>query len=346
MQQKNLKTAKAHANIAIVKYWGKRDEKEVLPYNSSISFTLEAFYTKTLVLRDENLEKDVFVLNGEEQTEEQCQKASLVLDFFRPSNQKPYCAKILSFNSMPTAAGLSSSSSGLAALVLAANESFPCSPPRSLETLASLARKSSGSACRSFFSPFAYWDATWSPEQAQDSLPFVRQVDCPLQLSMFILVLSEKQKDFSSRFGMKHTVETSSLFSQWVEQANNDAKEMLIFMEKGDFASMGALMEKNTLLMHETTRYAVPPFSYLTDETLQVLEGVQALRSKGVLPAYFTMDAGPNVKLLCESKDKDLILQSLQTHFPHLRIVYSKASPQAFEILEGNQVDEATFYVS
>lgn len=346
MQQKNLKTAKAHANIAIIKYWGKRDEHEVLPYNSSISFTLEAFYTKTLVVRDETLEKDVFVLNGEEQAEEQCQKASLVLDFFRPSNQKPYCAKIFSFNSMPTAAGLSSSSSGLAALVLAANESFPCHPPRSLESLASLARKSSGSACRSFFSPFALWDASWAPEQKQKERSFVRKVDCPLQLSMFILVLSDKKKDFSSRFGMKHTVETSSLFSSWVEQANQDAEEMLVFMKQGDFASMGALMEKNTLLMHETTRHAVPPFSYLTDETWQVLERIQALRAKGVLPAYFTMDAGPNVKLLCESKDKDLLFQTLQTHFSHLRIIYSEASPQAFEVLEGDQVSEASSYAA
>lgn len=321
-----MNIVKSHANIALIKYWGKADEDKVLPYNSSISLTLDAFYTKTLVLPSENLEKDCFILNGRLQNEAQTEKVAKILDFFRPLRAKPHYCTVISYNSMPTAAGLSSSSSGLSALILATDLAFPQTPPRTTAELASLSRLASGSSCRSFFAPFAEWKKDGS----------VEAVDCPLDLSMLILILEDKEKEVSSRLGMKHTVQTSSKFHAWAEQAEQDAHAMLVAMKDKDFDRMGELMEANTLLMHETTRYAKPPFSYLTEETWDTLEKLQTIRQNEALSFYFTMDAGPNIKLLCPTQDLYRLEEKLKQHFPHLNMVASTSAQNAFEIINSN----------
>lgn len=325
MDSKNLVTAKVHANIAIIKYWGKKNEHLKIPFNSSISFTLDKFYTKTCIIKDQSLSKDIFYLNNELQSDKETKKISKILDYFRSKDEYVI---VKSTNSMPTAAGLSSSSSGLAALVVAANYTF--NTKKSDSELSYLARLGSGSASRSLFGPLAIWK-TSDIDQEAISYPLA----CDLDLSMIILVLSGKKKEVLSRDGMRHCVETSTLFDTWVKQANEDALTMQKYIKEKDFTNIGKLMEKNTLLMHETTKYANPPFTYLTEETFEAIKFVEKIREEGV-EAYFTMDAGPNVKILCQTKDCSKLTQILLTKYPPEKVVVSKGASN-YEILPGDQ---------
>ena len=149
MDRKPVKV-KSYANIAIIKYWGKKDAINIIPATSSISLTLENMYTKTeisIIPEVDNAETDVFYLNGILQDKKQTEKVSKVVDLFRKNKEQKVLIK--SVNNMPTEAGLSSSSSGLSALIKACNILFGKNLPR--KELAKISKLGSGSSARSFF---------------------------------------------------------------------------------------------------------------------------------------------------------------------------------------------------
>ncbi len=130
------------------------------------------------------------------------------------------------------------------------------------------------------------------------------QVETDLKLAMIMLVLTDQKKPVSSRDGMKLCTETSTSFPEWIKQSEQDYKDMLVYLKANDFQAVGELTEANALHMHQTTSTANPPFSYLTDASYQAMDEVKSLRASGE-QCYFTMDAGPNVKVLCLEKDLD-----------------------------------------
>lgn len=282
-------TVESYANIAIVKYWGKADAFKMIPSTSSISLTLEDMVTKTTLTFLENANSDQMFIEDVEQEEKELLKASKVLDLFR--TDKTQYVKIETWNNMPTAAGLSSSSSGLSALVKAANDLFQTG--KSQSELAQLAKFASGSSSRSFFGPVSAWD--------KDSGDIYR-VETDLKMAMIMLVLNDQKKAISSRDGMKLCTETSTSFPEWLKQSEQDYKDMLVYLKENDFEKVGQLTEENSLRMHETTLTATPSFSYLTDASYAAMERVKSLRKSGET-CYFTMDAGPNVKVLCLEED-------------------------------------------
>ncbi|MBM7636815.1 diphosphomevalonate decarboxylase [Streptococcus saliviloxodontae] len=282
-------SVKSYANIAIIKYWGKEDAEKMIPSTSSISLTLENMYTETKLSFLENGSADQMFIDDIEQGEKELIKAGKVLDLFRKDPSQ--YVKIETWNNMPTAAGLSSSSSGLSALVKAANDLFQAGKNQS--ELAQIAKFASGSSSRSFFGPLAAWD--------KDSGE-VYPVKTDLDLAMIMLVLTDQRKPISSRDGMKICTETSTSFPDWIKQSEQDYKAMLTYLAENDFEKVGQLTEANALRMHETTRTATPSFSYLTEKSYQAMERVRELREAGE-SCYFTMDAGPNVKVLCQTKD-------------------------------------------
>ena len=159
----------------------------------------------------------------------------------------------------------------------------------SQEELAQKAKFASGSSSRSFFGPLAAWDK----ESGE-----IYKVKTDLKLAMIMLVLNDKQKPVSSREGMKRCMETSTNFKEWIEESRQDYKDMLDYLAGNDFERVGQLTERNALAMHATTRTATPAFSYLTEESHKAVEFVRELRAAGHA-CYFTMDAGPNVEVLC-----------------------------------------------
>ena len=301
-------TVRSYANIAIIKYWGKKAEKEMVPATSSISLTLENMYTETtLSPLPADAKADAFYINGQLQNEAEHKKMSKIIDRYRPEGAG--FVRIDTKNNMPTAAGLSSSSSGLSALVKACNAYFQLGLNR--KELALEAKFASGSSSRSFYGPLAAWD-----KDSGEIYP----VETDLKLSMIMLVLEDQKKPISSRDGMKLCVETSTTFEEWIRQSEQDYKDMLIYLKENDFEKVGALTEKNALAMHATTKTANPPFSYLTDASYEAMDFVRQLREQGE-SCYFTMDAGPNVKVLCLEEDLEHLSELLGQRY---RLIVSK----------------------
>jgi len=288
---------KSYANIAIIKYWGKKDPIKMIPATSSISLTLENLFTETeisFITREEAIEKtgqasDLLYINGELQNEEQIKKIAKVVNLFR--DDRSQLVKIDTTNNMPTEAGLSSSSSGLSAAIKACNKLFDKNLSR--EELAQISKFASGSSSRSFFGPIGMWDKDTGE---------VSEVKTDLKLAMIVLVLNEEKKIISSRKGMALCMETSTSFDEWIRQSEIDFENMKKYLSEGDFSKVGELTEENALRMHETTKNANPPFTYLTEKSFEAMEYVRELRKQGER-CYFTMDAGPNVKVLCLEED-------------------------------------------
>ena len=301
-------TVRSYANIAIIKYWGKKAEKEMVPATSSISLTLENMYTETtLSPLPADARVDEFYINGQLQNEAEHVKMSKIIDRYRPEGAG--FVRIDTKNNMPTAAGLSSSSSGLSALVKACNAYFQLGLDR--KELALEAKFASGSSSRSFYGPIAAWD-----KDSGEIYP----VETDLKLAMIMLVLEDQKKPISSRDGMKLCVETSTTFDEWIRQSEQDYKDMLVYLKENDFKKVGELTEKNALAMHATTKTATPSFSYLTDASYEAMDFVRQLREQGE-SCYFTMDAGPNVKVLCLEENLEHLSELLGQRY---RLIVSK----------------------
>ena len=291
-------TVKSYANIAIIKYWGKKDPIKMIPATSSISLTLENLFTETeisFITKEEAIEKtgqasDLLYINGELQNEEQIKKIAKVVNLFRDDRNQ--LVKIDTTNNMPTEAGLSSSSSGLSAAIKACNKLFDKNLSR--EELAQISKFASGSSSRSFFGPIGMWDKDTGE---------VSEVKTDLKLAMIVLVLNEEKKIISSRKGMALCMETSTSFDEWIRQSEIDFENMKKYLQDNDFEKVGKLTEENALRMHRTTETSNPPFSYFLPQTYKAMEFVKNLRDKDSEKCYFTMDAGPNVKVLCLEED-------------------------------------------
>ncbi|HEP1477668.1 diphosphomevalonate decarboxylase [Streptococcus pyogenes] len=304
----NVITVTSYANIAIIKYWGKENQAKMIPSTSSISLTLENMFTTTSVsFLPDTATSDQFYINGVLQNDEEHTKISAIIDQFRQPGQA--FVKMETQNNMPTAAGLSSSSSGLSALVKACDQLFDTQLDQ--KALAQKAKFASGSSSRSFFGPVAAWD--------KDS-GAIYKVETDLKMAMIMLVLNAAKKPISSREGMKLCRDTSTTFDQWVEQSAINYQHMLTYLKTNNFEKVGQLTEANALAMHATTKTANPPFSYLTKESYQAMEAVKELRQEG-FACYFTMDAGPNVKVLCLEKDLAQLAERLGKNY---RIIVSK----------------------
>jgi diphosphomevalonate decarboxylase len=215
-------------------------------------------------------------------------------------------------NNIPTAAGLASSASGFAALVLALNDLGRWN--LDLKSLSMLARLGSGSASRSLFQGFVQWHAG-NLSDGTDSFAECLSEKWPA-FRIGILELSSAVKSVGSREGMNRTVQTSTLYPSWPNQAEKDLKTIRRAIESRDFHLLGKTAEQNALSMHATMLSAWPPLIYLQSESIVQIHKVQRLRSEG-LDVYLTMDAGPNVKLLFLEENEDEVAKV----FPSVQII-------------------------
>ncbi|PTW51281.1 diphosphomevalonate decarboxylase [Rhodovulum kholense] len=285
-------SAAAPSNIALSKYWGKRDAGLNLPLNSSLSISLAEWGTTTRV-EPAGDGTDAVWLNGERLAPETgfTRKVVAFADRFRRDQMLPL--HVVTENTIPTAAGLASSASGFAALTRALAGSFGLDLTE--DTLSMLARFGSGSATRSLWHGFARWERG-TREDGTDS--FARPLpEVWPEFRIAIVRVDTGPKSQSSRDGMGHTVATSPLFAGWPAQAEADCAAIEAAIKARDFIRLGELTEANALGMHATMIAARPALAYLKPESWQVLDRLWAARRDG-LEAYATMDAGPNVKLI------------------------------------------------
>lgn len=302
-------SAKAHTNIALIKYWGKRDESLILPTNNSLSLTLDGFYTTTTVEFREDLSQDIFFLDDKRISGVQYDRVRNFLDLIRKSTkQKHIYAQVHSVNEVPTAAGFASSASGFAALAAAATQALGMQLTDA--ELSRVTRLGSGSACRSIYGGFAEWQQGVASDGSDSYAVPVAAVD-HWDIRVAAVVVNAQMKKVSSREGMKRTVDTSPFFDSWVNSIPTDLEQIKQGIMDRDFEKVGHIAEANCLKMHATTLGANPPFTYWTDATMAVMQAVQALRENGI-PAFFTIDAGPNVKVLYLPENETIIQTKLR----------------------------------
>lgn len=301
-------TARANTNIALIKYWGKRNEELFLPMNSSISITLDKFYTVTTVEFLEGLQKDSLRLNGEAGSASDLKKCSDFLDVIRNLYGKAMYANIVSTNYVPTAAGFASSASGFAALSGAAIKAL--NMDISTEKLSTIARRGSGSALRSIYGGFVQWNMGVR-EDGEDSVAVQLLGEQEWKVTILSVVVDTITKKVSSREGMKRTVDTSPFYKGWLETVEEDIIEAKEAISKKDFYRLGEVVEANAFKMHATMLGAKPPVIYFNHGTMEVIHCIHGLRGQG-LGAYITIDAGANVKVLCLPEDEEFVTNQLK----------------------------------
>lgn len=301
-------SAYAPSNIALSKYWGKRDAALNLPLNSSLSISLAEWGTTTSI---SPAETDSLTFNGSPLSDGNfARKVWAFVDRFRRGQELPLA--IETRNSIPTAAGLASSASGFAALAQALNGAFRLDLPQS--TLSMLSRYGSGSATRSFWHGFARWDRGHA-EDGSDS--FARSLDVAWpEFRIAIIPVDTGPKAQSSRDGMAHTVDTSPLFAPWPARAETDCAAIEDAVRDRDIGSLGPLVEANALAMHATMMAARPALNYLKPRSWAILESLHSARHEGLF-AFATMDAGPNVKLIFE----DIAADDVRSLFPEASLI-------------------------
>ncbi|WP_246506119.1 diphosphomevalonate decarboxylase [Kistimonas asteriae] len=299
-------------NIALCKYWGKRNGVLNLPVNDSLSVALPGKGTHTRVTRLQVGAKDIVFLNDRpvHEADSFYKKVVAHLDLFRLGRSDRF--RVDTVNTIATAAGLASSASGFSALTraVAGVQGFSLDDG----ALSILARLGSGSACRSIFEGFVRWHKGEAVDGMDSCAAPLSQVWPGLRLG--VLTLTGSAKKVGSREGMARTVESTPLYSAWPVQAEADIAILEEAIAARDFEQLGATAEHNALTMHATMIASWPPLLYWEPESVAVMQKVWQMREDGV-PVYLTMDAGPNVKLLFEAQVEGSIRQA----FPDVEVV-------------------------
>jgi diphosphomevalonate decarboxylase len=296
----NLSTAVAHPNIALIKYWGDADQDLHIPANGSISMTLAELCTQTSVKFDPQLIGDEFILNGKVLDGAALARVKQLLDRVRHMAGMVAFARVKSENNFPSSAGIASSASGFAALSLAASHAAGLSMDE--RSLTRLARTGSGSACRSISGGFVEWlPGTNDLDSYAVSIAQATHwdlVDC-------VAIVSQAEKSHSSLMGHALAA-TSPLQSARLADAPRRLDLCRQAILSRDFVALAEVVELDSNLMHAVMCTSQPPLIYWLPATLAVIQAVQAWRKAG-LPACYTIDAGPNVHVICAEPDSESI---------------------------------------
>ncbi|KAK9770681.1 putative GHMP kinase [Seiridium cardinale] len=311
----------APVNIAVVKYWGKRDPKLNLPTNSSLSVTLsqDDLRTLTTASASETYKEDVLLLNGSpsDLTGARTQACLRELRALRTAleEKNPSLPKLahlplllVSENNFPTAAGLASSAAGFAAFVRAIANLYEL--PASPTELSLIARQGSGSACRSLFGGYVAWRAGTQADGLDSKAVEVAPAAHWPNMRALILVVSAAKKGVSSTSGMQQTVATSGLFKQRIEQV---VPENMDLMEKAiaakDFAKFAEVTMRDSNSFHATCADTYPPIFYMNDVSRAAVRAVETINAAaGKTVAAYTFDAGPNAVIYYLEEDSEAVL--------------------------------------
>jgi diphosphomevalonate decarboxylase len=297
-------TAKAPANIAFIKYWGKKDEKLRLPANSSISMNLSNAFTVTSVEFDPNIASDELIINGVKSSGDEVKRVSNHLNLIRNLSKIKDFARVESKNNFPKSSGIASSASGFAALTVAAATASGLQ--LSEKELSVLARLGSGSACRSIPDGFVEWK---SGETSEESYAYSLFAPGYWKICDLIVIVGENSKKVSSTEG--HAIaETSPFYKTRIAGMEIKISEIKSALKNKDFTKFGEILEAEAVNMHAVMMTSKPPLYYWLPETLKVITQVIELRSAGQ-ECYFTIDAGPNVHVICNEADADNIKSKL-----------------------------------
>lgn len=298
------KTAIAHANMAFIKYWGKKNLELNIPANGSISVNLDNLKSLTTVEFVEGLKKDEVTINGQKEVGEES-RVSKHLDRIRKLSGIDLKARVVSENNYPTAGGLASSGSGFAALSVAASAAAGLKLTE--QELSILARQGSGSAARSISDGIAEWLAG---DTNEESYAYSLYPADYWDISAVVAVVSSEEKKIKSTQG-HGLVESSPFYAVRLSEMSKKIEEMKEILARRDFTAFGELLEAEALNMHAVMLTSKPALVYWRGGTVEVMHRVRKWRQEG-LESYFTIDAGPQPVLFCENKDVEDLVSRLK----------------------------------
>ncbi len=315
-------SAIAPSNIAFIKYWGKRNEKLRLPANGSISMNLSAMTTTTTVEFSRNYKEDTVIID--KKTAEGIVKSRVMkhLDRVRKLSKINYKAKVVSLNSFPASSGLSSSASAFAALTLAAVSASGLKIDK--EELSSLARRASGSACRSIPDGFVEWFAGTT-----DKTSFAKSIYPPdyWDLRDVVVVVNNREKAISTTKAQENAF-ANPFFQTRLKMIDKKIGKLKEFLKKKDFAAFGKLIEDEALELHAVMMTGNPSLFFLFPETVLLIRLVRDWRSEG-LSVYFTLNTGHNLHLICREKEVPELCKKLKKVDEVKRIIINQPAEGA-----------------
>jgi diphosphomevalonate decarboxylase len=322
-------TAQAFANIAFIKYWGNRDNVLRIPMNGSISMNLDGLYTRTTVSFQPSLPFDELIINGHEVTGAGLDRVSDILDIIRGSAEVHERAEVMTENNFPSGAGIASSAAAFAALALAGSTAAGMN--LSEKDLSRLARRGSGSAARSIPGGFVEWQAR---ESEEDCFAFsIAEVD-HWKLVDCVAIVSTAHKKTGSTEG--HSIApTSPLQAARVA----DAPRRLEICRKAildcDFDSFASIVELDSDMMHSVMMTSTPALHYWKPASIDVMNQVRAMRVEGI-PACYTVDAGPNVHVICPETEAHVVEKRLREIPGVENVLVARAGGPATIVKNGN----------
>lgn len=298
-------TAQTHPNIAFIKYWGNRDHDLRLPSNGSISINLDGLFTRTTVSFQPSLPFDELIINGDEVAGKGLDRVSALLDLVREMAKFDHRAEVISENNFPSGAGIASSASAFAALALAGSKAAGLD--LSEAELSRLARRGSGSACRSIPNGFVEWQAGTDDS---DSYAFSIAPPEHWALADCIAIVHAAHKKTGSTEG--HTLAgTSPLQAARVTDTPRRLELCRNAIQARDFEALAAIIELDSDMMHAVMMTSSPSLMYWQPATLTVMQAVREWRARG-LPAAYTIDAGPNVHVICPGEQAEAVEKRLR----------------------------------
>ncbi|KAL0089189.1 diphosphomevalonate decarboxylase [Phycomyces blakesleeanus] len=328
-------TCTAPVNIAVIKYWGKRDTQLILPTNDSLSVTLsqDILHSKTTISAAKEYSGDRLWLNGKE---EDITKNKRMHNCFRETRAirkavedkaaaagqpiellSTYPVHVCSENNFPTAAGLASSASGLAALVFTLAKLFDL--PSDMSELSRIARQGSGSACRSLFGGFVAWEMGKEADGSDSKAVQVAPETHWPELEALVCVVSDAKKGTSSTEGMQNTIQTSPLMAERLKVVPGRMEAMKKAILAKDFESFGELTMRDSNQFHAVCLDTFPPIFYLNDTSRGIMRLIHEYNRSspdGKIKAAYTYDAGPNAVIYAPKQNMREIIQLIAHYFP------------------------------
>lgn len=304
----------ATPSLALIKYWGKQDTAENLPATSSLALNLDGLTTKTEV---SFAEADKVVING---AQADPSRYTAYFDRIRKTLHTDAKYLVKSESTFPTAAGLASSSSGFAALTLGCMALEQDHVDRAVAS--DLARFGSASAARAVYGGF-----TILPKGSRTASPLFSPDHWP-ELRVLIAIVKKDEKSVSSRKAMELARTTSPFYSKWVESSEQLYQDALEACRQKNLPLLGRAMQQSYLSMFSTMFTSVPPVMYWEPESIAIIQACDEMRKKGI-QVWETMDAGPQVKMLCLDSDIEKIQQVLQRLNPTIEVLLSRPGGEA-----------------
>jgi diphosphomevalonate decarboxylase len=317
-------TARAGSNIAFIKYWGVSDPTLNLPLSNSISMTLADAFTTTTVDWDtrNGMFVDEVTIDGMRLDAKRVERITRHLERIRSFANVSYRAKVVSQNNFPMASGIASSASGFAALTVAACAAlgYELTPTQ----LSAIARRGSGSASRSLFGGYVEW------LKGRDDASSVAQPIHPpdhWELLDVVAVVSGAEKAVSSESG--HLLAMTSPFNMArIDHVDMALMEVRSAIATRDIERLGVIIERDALAMHAIMMTSSPSLLYWQPGTLEVMQAVRQWREHDKVPVYFTIDAGPNVHLICESSERYKVTDRLRALKSVQQVIVSRPGPE------------------